>query len=70
MIESLEQYNIEEGKLKELLASFADAGDLVDADEKGLSSDEGSWQGVAERIKGLKEELDAYRDKHPEEFIN
>jgi hypothetical protein len=70
MIESLEQYNAGEDKLKELLASFAAAGDMVDADEKGLSSDEGNWQGVAERIKALKEELDAYRDKHPEEFIN
>ena len=70
MIESLEQYNAGEDKLKELLASFSAAGDLVDADEKGLSTDEGNWQGVAERIKELKGELDSYRESHPQEFTN
>jgi hypothetical protein len=68
MIESLEQYKAGEEKLKELLASFAAAGDLVDKDEKGLSSDDGNWQGVSERVKALKEDLNAYRDSHPEEF--
>jgi hypothetical protein len=68
MIESQEQYKAGEEKLKELLASFAAAGDLMDADEKGLSQDEGNWQGVAERVAALKKELDAYRDAHPEEF--
>lgn len=70
MIESLEQYQAAEGKLKELLASFADAGDLVDKDQEGLSTDEGNWQGVSDRIKALKDEMNTYRDSHPEEFTN
>ena len=68
MIESLEQYQVAEAKMKELLASFAAAGDIVDKDEEGLSKDDGNWQGVAERVSALKDELTAYRDAHPEEF--
>ena len=68
MIGSLEQYQAGEAKLKELLASFAGSGDLADADEKGISKDDGNWQNVSQRIAEIKKELDAYRDAHPQEF--
>jgi hypothetical protein len=66
MIASLEEYRAKEQKLKELLASFSSAGDLMDQGK--LSTDSGNWQGVAERLSELKNELSEYRNSHPDEF--
>lgn len=70
MIGSLPEYRAGEEELKGLLASFASAGDLVDAGKEGLSKDEADWEAVSKKITVLKEELKAYREAHPEDFKN